>query len=490
MSKIFGFNSETEKIKKLINQGAANKMTNTQFLEMEIDSWKKSANRKAMINGENYYNGEHDIKKRKRTAIGEGGALQEVDNLPNNRIVDNQYAKMVDQKINYLLSKPLTLDIENKEYDKLLKQVMNKRFLRTLKNLGQDSINAGIGWLHPYYNESGELMFKRFPPYEILPFWKDSEHTILEFAIRLYQIQVYEGRQEKTIEKVEVYSTKGVDRYILLKGSLVKDIENPSSNHMIIVDKDNKATGYNWSKVPIIPFKYNSNETPLISRVKSLQDGINKTLSNFQNNMEEDARNTILVLVNYDGEKLGEFRHNLATYGAIKVKSTEGSKGDVRTLQVEVNPENYKIILELFKKALIENARGFDAKDDRLSGTPNQMNIQSMYSDIDLDANGMESEYQAAFEELLWFIDMNLNNTGKGDYTNELVDIVFNRDILINESETIENCSKSVGVLSEETILTNHPWVTDVKSELDRVKEQEPIDGYKDAFNKGLSNEE
>ena len=49
---------------------------------------------------------------------------------------------------------------------------------------------------------------------------------------------------------------------------------------------------------------------------------------------------------------------------------------------------------------MIENARGYDAKDDRLGGNPNQMNIQSMYSDIDLDANGMETEFQAAFEEL------------------------------------------------------------------------------------------
>ena len=46
---------------------------------------------------------------------------------------------------------------------------------------------------------------------------------------------------------------------------------------------------------------------------------------------------------------------------------------------------------------------GYDAKDDRLSGNPNQMNIQSMYSDIDLDANDMETEFQAAFEEILWF---------------------------------------------------------------------------------------
>ena len=36
--------------------------------------------------------------------------------------------------------------------------------------------------------------------------------------------------------------------------------------------------------------------------------------------MQEDARNTILILKNYDGQDLGEFRHNLATFGAVKVR--------------------------------------------------------------------------------------------------------------------------------------------------------------------------
>ena len=90
---------------------------------------------------------------------------------------------------------------------------------------------------------------------------------------------------------------------------------------------------------------------------------------------------------------------------------------------------------------------GYDAKDDRLSGNPNQMNIQSMYSDIDLDANDMETEFQAAFEDVLWFINAHLANTGRGNFENEEVNIIFNRDILINESEAIDNCAKSVGIL-------------------------------------------
>ena len=81
-------------------------------------------------------------------------------------------------------------------------------------------------------------------------------------------------------------------------------------------------------KIPVISFKYNHKEIPLIKMVKTLQDGLNLIESNFQNQMEEDARNTILILKNYDGENLGEFRHNLATYGAIKVRTESGADGE------------------------------------------------------------------------------------------------------------------------------------------------------------------
>ena len=156
----------------------------------------------------------------------------------------------------------------------------------------------------------------------------------------------------------------------------------------------------------------------------------------------------------------------------VKVRSDDGADGGVETLEITVNSENYKAILDLFKKALIENGMGYDAKDDRLGGNPNQMNIQSMYSDIDLDANDMETELQAAFEDILWFVDAHLYNTGKGDFSQETANITFNRDILINESEAIQNCKDSVGILSDETIVTQHPWVDDPAAELERLKKQ------------------
>lgn len=479
-----------ERINRLILQGGRTGMTENQFFAAEIKEWKNSQRRKDQVMGDLYYEGQHDILQRQRTIIGENGQLQVVTNLPNNRLIDNQYALMVDQKTNYLVGKPFTLNCQDKGYTDALGKVFNKRFYQLLKYVCEDALNGGIGWLYPYYNEAGELSFKHFSAYDILPFWADDDHTILDCAIRYYTQEVWNGYQKEKVEKVEIFKADGIYRYIYQNDMLIADVEaGEHENYFMVEEEGQEPKGFNWTRIPLVPFKYNKQEIPLIRRVKTLQDGINTMISDFENNMQEDARNTILVLKNYDGENLGEFRHNLSTYGAVKVRGD----GGVETLQVEINAENYKGILELLKKSLIENARGYDAKDDRLSGNPNQMNIQSMYSDIDLDANGMETEFQAAFEELLWFINQDFSNRGLGDYEGAELQIVFNRDILINETESIENCAKSVGILSTETIVEQHPWVTDVEVELARLRKEkdeamEQAQEYAGAFQTGNQN--
>ena len=465
---MFFLETETIRINRLIFQGGNAGMTELQFFAAEIKEWKESKRRKNQKAGEAYYDGEQDILQRQRTSIGPDGNLQAVHNLPNNRLVDNQFALMVDQKTNYLVGKPFSLNCENKTYLEALKPVFNSKFRRLLKYVCEDSLKGGIGWLYPFYNDQGQLAFKHFPAHEILPFWADDDHTILDCAVRLYPQEVWNGYQKEIVERVEIFKPDGLWRYTFEHDMLTPDLENAEHENYFSISEGEEETLLNWERIPLIPFKYNKREIPLLNRVKCLQDAINTMISDFENNMQEDARNTILVIQNYDGENLGEFRHNLAAFGAVKVREN----GGVTTLTVNVNAENYKGILELLKKSLINNARGYDAKDDRLSGNPNQMNIQSMYSDIDLDANGMETEFQAAFEELLWFINVDLANKGKGDFEGEEITVVFNRDILINESEAITNCQNSAGILSTETIVEQHPWTKDAQTELERLKKE------------------
>lgn len=462
--------ADTIKLNHIMAEAARTRTTDKDFIESELRRFKLSQIRQEMLDGARYYEGDHDIRNAKRMAIGQNGELEEVKNLPNYRVIDNQYARMVKQKVNYLLGKPVIFKTDNEAYAEALNQFFDEDFMRLLKNVGRDAINGSIGWLYPGYDDEGSLTFTRIRNYELRPLWADNEHTILDAAIRTYLVESYKEKEPQLIEKVEVYDQTGIWYFTRDGVNLVAD---EVSYRPYLLSADGTEIPLKWSRIPLIPCKYNAEEVPLIRNTKSLQDGINQMLSTFENNMGEDSRNTIIVLVNYDGQNLGEFRHNLSQYGAIKVRSdSSDAGGDVKTLQIEVNAENYKAIVEMFKKALIENAMGFDAKDDRLSGSPNQMNIQSMYSDLDLDTNDFETELQAMFKQILWFVNAHLANTGKGDFFHEQVEVVFSRDIMMNDADTVSICKESVGLISDETIISKHPWVTDVDAEMERLQQQ------------------
>ena len=415
---------------------------------------------KEMLDGNRYYKGQHDILKRQRKAIGEGGVPTVIDNLPNNRIVDNQYTKLVKQKVNYIISKTPTFATENDKYNELINDIFNKEFLKTLKRITTDVYNNGLGWLFLFVDDKGQLRFKRLNSVEVIPVWRDNEHNELDYAIRVYKKEIYKNGKYEEENHVEVYTLNGLEHYKLKnnKMELVETLSYLTINN----------TPYNWQKIPLVCFRADELEQPLLNRIKSLQDTLNELISDFANNMQEDNRNTILIIRNYDGENLGEFRRNLATYGAVKVRED----GDVSSLQVEVNAGNYEAITKLIKKTIIENGGGFDSKADVLGNNPNQLNIRSMYSEIDLEANDLETEYQASFENLIWFVANHLKNTGQGDFVKEKVDVILNRDILVNESQAITDIKNSVGLISTETLLSQHPWVIDVQEEIEKIKKE------------------
>ncbi len=444
-------NVQSDLANKIISENAS--IIDLQFLEKEIEIFLNSKSRKDMIDAYNYLIGNHDILKRKRTVIGAGGIPEEISTLPNNKIVDNQYAKVVEQKTNYLFARELTIECDNKEFEEKIKSLFDKKFTRMFRKLGENAINYGVGWLYVYF-ENGAINFKNFAPYEILSFWADEEHTILDMVVRIYTIEQYTKNSKDNITKVEVYHRDRVDYYIYDRKLILE-----KSQRYITLKGNELVSFYN---IPVIPFKSSNKEQPLLNSVKSLQDSLNLLKSNFVNVMEEDPRLTCLVLKGYDGENLGEFRENFATYGVIKLSSNVDNAG-IEAFKIEVNSENYTTSINMIKKSIIENANAFDVKDERLSNNPNQMNIRSMYSDIDLASNGLEVEFQCSLEILFEFCAIFFKILENKDFTNEKVQVTFNKDQLLNSSEIIQDLANSYEMLSKETILSKHPFVKDVE---------------------------
>ncbi|MEG2597536.1 MAG: phage portal protein, partial [Oscillospiraceae bacterium] len=251
------------------------------------------------------------------------------------------------------------------------------------------------------------------------------------------------------------WNLNGVQFYLLENGKLEPDPFHPDGDHMMINGK-----AYNFTKVPFIPFRYNEEELPLIRFVKSLLDDYDLLKSDDTNTIM-DTPNSILVVKNYEGQNLGEFRKNLAQYKAVKVTDDGGL--DIKSMGL--NTDSIQLHLQQDRKDIYEAGRGVDTQSENF-GAASGVALKFLYADLDLDCNGIESEFMGAFSEMRFYIDLYFQLIGKGNFSDQRVSFILNRDIIINETQAIDDCRKSEGLISPKTILENHPWVVDVREEM------------------------
>lgn len=82
---------------------------------------------------------------------------------------------------------------------------------------------------------------------------------------------------------MEIFKADGIYRYIYQNDMLIADVEaGEHENYFMVEEEGQEPKGFNWTRIPLVPFKYNKQEIPLIRRVKTLQDGINTMISDFE----------------------------------------------------------------------------------------------------------------------------------------------------------------------------------------------------------------
>lgn len=381
-----------ETLKFIIESGAKSVITLGEIIKAEVTEWQNSQERKLMLEGQKYYRGDADILLQEHTAIGEHGRQETVKNLEDNKLVHNFLRKLTDQKNDYLLNKPMSIQTDNAKYLQQLNDIFDKSMLRKIKNLGKEAINKGLAWLHVFYDDEGVLSFKKIPTEECIPLWKDNDHTELDAFIRVYEIEAYEDGLKKIVTKVEFWDTSGVKKYVLAE-DLVPDVEAGEQRSHFSVVEESETNPANWERIPFICFKYNDDELPLIKFVKSLIDDYNKHKSDDSNNLE--------------------------------------------------NLPNSKQT----RKDIFEFGRGVAFDHDQIGDSPSEVYLKLLYADLDMDCNSIETEFKSSLEQLLWFINVHLYNTTRQDYTAEKVDFIFNRAIITNESKGITDIKDSVGII-------------------------------------------
>lgn len=135
------------------------------------------------------------------------------------------------------------------------------------------------------------------------------------------------------------------------------------------------------------------------------------------------------------------------------------------------NSAAYETHLTRLRKDIFDFGNGVDTQSTDLGNASGQA-IKFRFLDLDLDMSDMANEFNDAINNLLWFIKADIYaRTGK-DYEDKEINVVFNNDIVVNDSETIENLKNSVGIISKRTLVANHPYVDDVEDEIKQIEKE------------------
>ena len=434
---------------------------NEERVRVLINEFIDSNKKRWMDTGERYYRVDNDIMKPLTKE-------QREDYKSHNQLAHAKYKGMVDEKVSYLLSKPYTLGHYNKKYLETVKAILEGcRY--TIFKLGYESSNKGIGWLQIYLDEKGEFKTMIIPSEQCIPIWHDSSHERLDYMIRAYNEIVWQGNVRVPVTSVEVWSAHDVKYY-----RLVNDLLVPDPHKML--DEYNGPTAHyrkdgvwtNWGRVPFVPFKNNIIEFPDIKFIKSLIDGYDHSRSETANYVD-DAINYLVFVYGYGGGDKGRFMRELKEYRMALMDDKSEGGVDIATPPTDVT--SIKEHYEQLKRDIFEDGQSINKDLDKFGSAPSGVALKFLYSGLELKANAMAQEYQESFKTLQYFINHYLKEKNQ-PVDESPIEVTFNVDMKSDETETITNCSNSRGVISDETILANHPWVKDAEEELKKLKEQ------------------
>jgi SPP1 family phage portal protein len=444
-------------------------LTKEEIIKTFIDEFNTSKEREMMIKGEKYYKAENDILERKMIRYEDERPVID-ETKTNNRLAHAFMRNLVDDKINYLLVKPYTMICEDEDYLKRVQSTLGRRFQKRLAQLGTEASNKGIAWLHVYIDAEGNFKMMKIPSEQCVPIWTDNDCEELQALIRYYDLEVYEGKEKKIVTKIEYHTPDGVEYYELNSdGQVILDAEkylDAEGDGTLLPHFEVDGEPGAWDRVPFIPFKNNDMELPDLQFVKTLIDDYDRTRSDISN-LLTDIKNVIFALRGYGGENLSDFMRDLSYYRAVKLDEDGGLDKIESTINIEAAEKHW----ETLKKDIFDFGQGVDENRDKIGNAPSGIALRFLYSGLDLKCNTLEEWFKWGFEQLLYFVNKYLEIT-KQPVSDKEITIVFNRDIAVNESQAITDCLNSKGIISNKTIIANHPWVEDIEEELKQIEKE------------------
>lgn len=411
---------------------------------------RRNENKDAITVGKDYYHNKTLIKETGVVPKTKSNVLRNADN----RIAHNFHQLLVDEKVAYMFTYPILIDVDDNEaINERVDDVLGQEFVRKMKDLGVEASNTGCAWLHYWANEKNEFKYEKVESEQIIPIYSDDLEKELLEVLRTYKVVEYDDNLT-AIEfiVVEDWTKDTFDQY-----KFRYTIDGQDESQL-------KGIRHNFGRVPFIPFANNSDETSDLIKYKDLVDLYDRVVSGYANDIE-DIQEVMWIVTNYDG-KSGDFLKDVKKYKTIFLEDEgDGAKGDVKTLSVEIPVEARNSLLELLKKQIYESGQGLQ-QDNENFGNASGVALKFFYRKLELKAGLLETEFRESINKLVEAI------LDFYHLPHKKISQVWSRNMIASDLETSQIATQSVGIIPEKLILQNHPWVDDV-DEAERLLEEE-----------------
>lgn len=409
------------------------------FISDDISSEKK---RMAAV-GQNYYEAKHDILNYRLFYWNDENDLVEDTMRSNIKISHPFFTEISDQFTAYMLSfedKPI-MAIESADgLQEHLDRYFDEAFWSEISDLISGAYNKGFEYLYGYQSKDGEkdrLKFKCADSMGVVEVREKDTDDGCKYIIYWYIDRIEKGR--KQIRRVQVWSESGVSFYVQAgtSGKVTKDTSeklNPRP-HVVYTDPDTgKKMAYQFGYIPFWRLDNNKKQFSGLKPIKALIDDYDLHACSLSNNLK-DFDTPLHVIRGFEGNDLSKLQLNLKTKKVVGVDAD----GGVEVKTVDIPYEARKVKMELDEKNIYRFGMGLNTSDLKDTSATTNMLIKAAYSLMDLKAQMFDKRLRPFLMEIIKVVLNEINEQNGTDYQPSDVEIKFNRSIMTNDTENIQN---------------------------------------------------
>lgn len=377
--------------------------------------------------------------------------IQEDATRPNNKIVKNYCATIVDNFNGYLTGNPITYSANDVNQNmQALQYVLDSNDVVNADNeFLRNALIYGIAYELCYINENSETKFKNISPETAFPIFADDLDGKLLYMVTFSPIANWDDEFQATRYRVSIYSDFAIDTY-----EATNDF-----NTFALLDSE----PHYFDSVPFTIFNLNADNKSIFERIIGLQDAYNSLLSDEVNDFQSFV-DAYMVLKNLtaDTEDLEKMKQS-------RTILIDGDS-DVSYLTKDISDTQIENMLSNINSSIhtVSNSPDFSSEEFN-SGVSSGIALQFKLVGFNNIASNIEAQMRKALQNRIDLINKVLKLI---DTDTCAVNISFSHNLPTAITDTVNMVSSLRGLVSDETLLAQIPFIDDVSAELNRVDAQ------------------